>query len=738
MKIKAFYLHLISLIWLIFLGLILSFTPLNAAGLGMTLAVLTLIFFPGLWLYRLIKIQNDNLPVKILYIIALGFSFYFLLGFLAIIFQLTLNQLTFAIGFLGAVLFFLNFWEDRRDFWQIDFSWLKQQTVGDWLLFGLVVAGAVMAFLGVNAQSDKLTGDGSFHLAILQKVLASEKLNFSNLWPVKTSGLNLVYSFPVWHIFLGFISKILRLNSVTTYTQVLLPLVILTILVVLGFARTVFKNKYLVIISLLTFLFLSLSTGIFYNLVPLRSPDSLVRLLFFPMVMGLTVNYLFAEKLSKSEVFTHVSLVSLAAILMGLVHFTQLLDYLLILGLFLLLWLLLSREKEILKRLGWLLVTLAILIGPYLLIFQWENLRLFFQGNIGAFTDDHFGNKSYGGTWNIYLYAMFSLPLLAIFFKSERRLIFAASVILGLMMISWQIFQLRPLFLRYFGEIFTIRAITDIPSFLYIGFIFFWLIFLLNYPARKKIYAYLISSLFIVGFLLILFFKAAPVKNFIDLVVISAKNPFFYQYFVPIFIVLIASSIIIFIYKNFIRKEELRIQNPTDKLSFAIIASVLFAILALPYLANFKTVLAQNPNGSLVSSRRQETVGDISRIGGKETIDFLKTLPPHAVLVTSNVTISQILLPNISQYMAEYPYGITQFGFSQQLFDPQLTFEARQQILTSQAIDYVISVKESETALFEGEPSLEKIYQKKYSYSVKSGQSSYQKEGEFTVFRFMY
>ncbi len=738
MKIKAYYLYLLSLIWLGVLAALLRFTHLNVTGLGMTLTVLTLIFLPGIFLWRLIRFENVNLSIKLLYIIGLGFVFYFFLNFLALIFKMTLGQLSFAIGFFSLVLFCLSFWEDRQNLFEIDFIWIKKQTIGDWLLIALLLVGVIAAFLGVDAQSNKVIGDSSFHLAILKKVLTAENLSPHNLWVTKTTSLNLVYSFPVWHIFLGFLSKILNLNTITTYTEVLLPLVVLAIMVVLGFIKAVFQNKYLVIVSFLTFLALSFSAGIFYNLVPLRSPDSLVRLLLFPLVLGLTINYLIDTKPVKSKIFANVFFISFLAISMGLVHFPQLIEYFLILGLFLIFWLIFNRGKEALKKLAWLFLTLAVLILPYLLIFQLMNLRHFFQSNLANFTDDHFRNKSYIVSSNIYLYTVFALPLMALFFKKERRLIFVVAIALGLLMISWQVFQLRLFFLKYFGEVFTIRAITDIPSFLYVGFIIFLLILLLNLCFRKKIFAYLSSSVLIGGFLLILAFRAAPVKNFIDTVIISAKNPFFYDYFVPILIVLVAVSIVIFVYQNFIRKKDLTIQDPPNKINFVVITFILLAILSMPYLSDFRYVLAHNPNGSLINNREIQAVGDIQRVGGKETIDFLQTLPPRAVLITSSITVAQILLPNISQYLAEYPYGINEFSYSQKLYDPNLSPEGRQEILDKHPVDYVICLRSWETVLFEGQTGFEKIYQKKYSYTVQSGQISYQKEAEFTIFSYLH
>ncbi len=736
MKIKALYLHLLTFLWLVFLMLLLRFFHLNVTGLGMTLAVLTLIFLPGIWLYRLIKLETENLPVKMLYIIALGFCFYFFLNFLGIIFQLSLNQLCFAIGFLGIILLFLNLWEDRHSFWQADFTWFKKLSIGDWLLIALAVLGLVVAFISLNAQSDKILGDGWFHLAILRKVVSAENLNPFNLWITNTSSLNLVYSFPVWHIFLGFLSRILGLNIFATYTQVLLPLVILLILTSFGFLKIIFRNRYLTIVGFLAFLILSFSAGIFYNLIPLRSPDSLVRLLLFPLLLAITCNYLFTKS---AKILVNVLLISFLAILMGLIHFTQLLDYCLILGVFAILYWPFTRDKEIYPKLGWLFLTLVGLILPYLLIFRIEALRQFVQGNISLFGLDNLPNQSYHNMGNIYLYLVFSLPLLVIFFKRERRLVFLGTVALVLMAVSWQFFHLRPFFLKYLGEIFTIRAITDIPGFAFLGFIIFLISLVLNYLlAKKKILLYLADSLLLIFLLAVVFWNPLriPIVTFIDEAVFTPDNLFFYVYFVPILILFIAAGLVTCLYRRFVQKQDLSIGDPRDRLNFAIIIWVIFMILALPYFGGFKAKIAANPNGSLLANRENLYNGDSATIGGQKTLDFLNTLPSSSVLTIPSITAAELILIQKNVYLAEYPYGIKEFTYSQTLFKPETSLNERLAILNDNHINFVVCLKSEEEALFEADIHFEKIFTNQYTYQAGSGSKAYQKNAEFVVFKY--
>lgn len=729
MKIKALYLYLAALAWAIVLGLVLRFTNFNATGAGVTLAVLTLIFLPGAWLYRLIGFQAKSLAQKILYIIGLGFCYFFLLNFLGILLNLSLGQLSFAIMFVSFVLFGCSLWEDRENFWQPDFSWLKKLNVTDWLLAILALGGAVAGFLAIDSQANKLIGDGYFHLAILNKVVSAEGLSSANLWITKNASMNLVYAFPIWHIFLGFVSRILNLNIFTTYIQILLPLVIMLFLVVWGLARAVFKNRYLTIVAFLSFLSIMLS-GLFYNLVTLRSPDSLVRLLIFPLVLALTCNYLFCEERRK---LADILLIVVLVILMGLVHFTQLLDFCWVLVVFVILGLIFMRQnsREILVKVGWIFLILFVFIFGYAVLFHFAAFQQFISGNMAATSIDSFPNKSYLVMGNIYLYIAFSLPLLAIFLKKENRLVFLSALALALMLISWQFFQLRPLFLKFLGPIFTARAITDIPGFLFLGFIIFVLAWGINFLlARKKIILYMAN--FLIPILLIVIIALTsfrgPLANFIDNGFFSSNIKFFYNFFVPLLILFIAGALVAFIYARFILRRDPEISDPKDKTNFFILIFFIFAILASPYLGGLGVKIVNNPNGSLFANRENLYTGDEQNIGGEKTLDFLRTLPSSSVVVTSNVSFAQILLLQKNVYLAEYPYAIKKFTYSQDLFNPNLPAGDRITILDQNQINYVFCLNSSENAIFAADSA---HFQKVFENSFRN-----QKNIDLVVYRY--
>lgn len=742
MKIKAIYLYLVGFLWAVVLVFLFKYFNLNFTGLGVTLIFLTLIFAPSIFLWRLFKFQSENISAKLLNIIGLGFGFHFLVNLLGLIFSLTLTQVIFLDLFGIAVLFLLALFYDRKTILQMDFEkWLKEQTLADWLLYIILIGGSLVAFMGVNAQSSAFVGDTYFHMAILNKITTATNLSPYNLWPIKNASLNVVYAFPIWHILVAEITKILSINIFTTYAQVLLPLTILTLLVWWGFARVFFSNKYLAGVIYLAFIGYFFSTAAFYALIPLRSPDSLNRLLIFPLLLALTGDYLFSES---KKTWLNVVFLSFLAIFMGLIHFTQLIEYFLILIVFVILFMVFIREKEILKKAGLLLLVLGGTIFTYLGIFQSVTVKQFLQSNINNFTTDTFRNKSYQSTGIFNIYAVLALPFLVLFFKRNNRLIFLSTIPLVLMMITWEAFRLRPLFLKYFGEIFVTRAITDLPGYIFFGFLILFLILVTNYlfgKIHRTLQYIFYAILAVILFAIIL----TPFRNnfseLIDLTFFSGKNLFIYNYFWQILIILLFLSISLYIgIKYYLKKPVSILFVPKNKLNFIILTFVCFLFLSMPYYPGFFQKLSNNPSGSILSNRKLEYFGEIPIIGGEKTVRFLNGLPQESVFAVSNPYIAEIILLYARGYVAEYPYGINQFTSSASLFNPSVSLQERKKILDDYAVEYVIVLNASEEKIFSEYPEVfEKVFDNRYKYdAVSKKKGNFQKEGEFVVFKYIH
>lgn len=739
MKIRAIYLYLIFITWAGFLVSLLKFTSFNHTSLGITLAFLTLVIAPGVFLERLINKKAQEFSLRILYILGFGFSYHFLISLLGLLSNFTLDQVIFFDLFGIILIFLISLIRDRELIWECHIkAWLKEQTLSDWALSVFLFGGTLMAFLGVNAQLAAGGGDAGFHLAILNKIFSLANLDSYNIWPVKTTTLNLVYSFPLWHILLAWFAKFINISIFTIFNQIVLPLSIIVMLVWWGFSKTIFPNRYFASIIFLAFLTYFFSAGFFYTLIPVKSPDSLNRLLLFPLLLALTMAYLFRKD---AKIWSNVILLAVLSIFIGLIHFTQLIEYVLILIVFIILFLIVNRQKEVMKKTAWLLLVLGGGISLYLGIFQAEGIKQFLLTNAHNFTEDNFRNKSLRYANIFYLNPVFALPFMVLFIKKQSRFIFLISIPLTLALITWEVFHLRPLFLKYLGEIFTIRAITDISGFVFWGFLLLLLILGLNYlfSRLKRIYAYIFYGLLAVIFLLEVFVSAF--RNFfwqyIDETFLTGGNLFVNTYFWWIMLILILLAIGIYLHAHYYLKSDLSLDAPKNTANFVILTIAFFLMFTWPYQRDYWSKITESKKSIFIPSEIKY-FGDIHIIGREKTVDFIKSVPSETVLATSNTDIVQVALLYCRCYAAEYPYGVNKFNYSLALFDPSSTPEKRQGILNEYSIDYIITLNPAEEKLFSEYPaSFTQVFENSFQYPVESKKKGiYQKQVDLKIYQY--
>jgi len=733
MRIKLTWFYLMILGWLVILGLLARFSQFNLTNLGFLLTFLSLILIPGFLLESIFNFSIETFSHKIFYWLTLGFSFQFLIATLGMIFNLSLNLVIVINLTLLLALWGLGFWRSSAKTLTINFLFIKKISFGDWLLIGLLIIGSIIAFLGVASLQEKIIGDAYFHLAILRKVVSAQSLSSYNLWVVKTTTINPVYGFPIWHIFVGELSRVLQINIFTAFSQILLPLVILALMTSFLVAKIFFQNKYLAAVCYLAFLAILLSAGVFYPLVPIRAPDSFNRLLFLPLLLGLTADYLY----SKQQNYGKFILVILAAIFLGMIHLTHLIDYCLILILAIILILIISRDKLILKRLGFLLLAFSGLFVLFLLIFNWQNSRSLILHNIANFANISTSkNESYHNISIFYLYTIFALPLLFLFWRWRKPIVFLLAVPITLLAITLQSFHLRGIFLKYLGEVFTIRAITDIPYFLFFGFSIFLVIYFLNWLIERlpQIGQYLALIVFAGLLTFFLIIDKTPIFAFLYEVIFSAKKPLVYQYFIWLWLFFILLAVVLYLIFHFTKKE-FSLDRIKNSLNFSVLCWLIFILLTSPYWSDFRTLRAQNSE-NLLASRQIDYYGEIDRLGGQETMDFLKKLPPPCVVATSNITAAQVILLYSSCVVQEYPYAVDEFTLAKKIYDPAISLEERLIILDKYSINYLVALKSEESQLFTNTQYFRKIYEKNFSYQYQSDGQTFQKDRQLVVFQY--
>jgi len=695
MKTRAFYLYLGILGWLVLLAVLLIPLHLNQTGLGITLAVLTAVLLPGYFLKRIIQIEVEDFSKKIIYQIGLGLGFYFLINLFALFLNLTIFQLGYLILILLIILFATALYRDRKVLYQFSLiSYLKGKSLADYLLFLTILIAATFSFLAIDAQSDKLLGDGYFHLAILRKITSGEGLSPYNLWVTKETALNIVYSFPLWHIFVGLISKILSISIFTAFKQILLPLVIFSFFAWYGFAKTLFQNKYIAGVCFLSFLLIMLKDSSFYFLVVLASPDSFNRLFLLPMIFIFTIDYLFSDSKKISQ---NLPIIILLAIFMGLIHFPQFIYLMVILLISLILIIIFDRKSQAFLKLTYLLSLITLLILPYLLIVQREMVFDWIRANMIIFQGDIYKYQAPAQVNIIYRYAVLALPILVLFFKKNRRIIFLFSISLSLILISWQIFGLRVLFLKYFGQIFVERAIANLPAFISFGFLLSLIIFYVNYlitKLPKKII--LIIDIFIgltTALVIVQSGTRLAVSEFLERTIFNSDSILFSQMFWWVFLLVSLGTVAYFIVRGHVEinlSTMLEIKEPSNKLNLAVLIFAIILLLSTPYISGLNKVFAENSNGTILTNRSSNIVSDIRIIGGQKMIDFLNSVPKRSVFITDNPSISQLILLYSDNLAAEYPYSVSQFSESASFYNELLSDEERIAVLGKLQVDYIL------------------------------------------------
>lgn len=686
MKTRAFYLYLGILGWLVLLAALLMPLHLNQTGLGITLAVLTAVFLPGYFLKRIIQIEVEDFSKKIIYQIGLGLGFYFLINLFALFLNLTIFQLGYLILILLIILFATALYRDRNVIYQFSLiSYLKGKSLADYLWILIILIAATFSFLAIDAQSDKLIGDGYFHLAILRKITSGEGLSPYNLWVTKETALNIVYSFPLWHIFVGFISKILSISIFTAFKQILLPLVIFSFFAWYGFAKTLFQNKYIAGVCFLSFLLIMLKDSSFYFLVALASPDSFNRLLLLPVIFIFIIDYLFSDS---KKISSNLPIIILLAIFMGLIHFPQFIYLMAILLISLILIIIFDRKSQAFLKLTYLLGLIILLILPYLLIVQREMVFDWIRANMIIFQGDIYKYQAPAQVNIIYRYAVLALPILVLFFKKNRRIIFLFSISLSLILISWQIFALRVLFLKYFGQIFVERAIANLPAFISFGFLLSLIIFYVNYlitKLPKKIIPIIDILIGLTVLAIVLSGTRLAVSEFLERTIFNSDSILFSQMFWWVFLLVSLGTVAYFIVRGHVE-----IKEPSNKLNLAVLIFAIILLLSTPYISGLNKVFAENSNGTILTNRSSNIVSDIRIIGGQKMIDFLNSVPKRSVFITDNPSISQIILLYSDNLAAEYPYSVSQFSESASFYNELLSDEERIAVLGKLQVDYIL------------------------------------------------
>lgn len=315
-----------------------------------SMAFLYLLLLPGWLLFGILKIKIEDFAGLFLCYLTLGLIFYLILALLAVLAALSLAALIKISFGLLILLFVLGFL--LALFRPAKTPTLpKKITEADLFLLLPIIFGAFILYV-VYLKGPGLDGDPYLHLSIIRKAFLGDSLSPRALAFAKTGLIMPAYNYPIWHVFLAFLSKILSLDPLIVWSNVLFALTAIMLFIWYWFFKKIFVQKGWSILALLIFLAVTFYVGTGYLFTRLAVPDTLAQFILLPLLIALSLDYIFAQNQNRSLLV----IISLLAIISLIIHGPHYFYFLFIFLIFGLLYTIVGLKdnayKIILKKIG--------------------------------------------------------------------------------------------------------------------------------------------------------------------------------------------------------------------------------------------------------------------------------------------------------------------------------------------------------------------------------------------------
>lgn len=668
------------------------------------IAVSFMVFAPGFAIGRLLRLDWSDQLDKIIFSMAIGFVFAWLLGFAAILIGLDINILAlvwlFLLGIISVVTFVLD---SKRTNNETKTSFLKIKDIftSQNLIYLLVFVSAyliIMYLVRIGALFKG--GDVNYHLATLRKVIGGEPLAIHNLNYAREK-MMIVYGFPVWHIFLGLVVKLTRSDIFIVWRDMAAVLLGFAMIVWYWLSRKILPGRNLAALAFIVFAFFGFYWGPAYIYSGFGIPHTFTQLLLLPLAVGLTLIYTF-ERTSWKLLIVIILLV-LTGSAVHITFYFYLLTILIFLCLFY-------------AGLGWFqpdykaaLKRLALLIGSQLIIIVPLALGLELKGHAVSTYFKIFQDPSYPtevkylslkdfGEFSLYAYI--GLPLVLLFVRRFPKLILLLSTLFVAPIVYFTF--LREILSRLVGFVYVKRLYGSLDwNFLVwalvVGFILVLIDRLIARVVQIKSYLKLTIEIAIGVTVALMFYLQSTngwAKTLWENIFDGPALRWAEQNYLWAIIVLGLASIAVFIWQTKKPKIQnfLQINEPKMPLINFFLASIFMLIVIAPDLVLFKTYLLEK-NGPEYFWREMTPIAEIkaetysASIGGPEVVRFInQNIPSKSVFDTNS---GYFFLPvMVDQHMPTYFSGADTEHLK--LYDEEATLLARLEILHRYKIDYLL------------------------------------------------
>ncbi|MEI6040041.1 MAG: hypothetical protein WCP93_01690 [Candidatus Berkelbacteria bacterium] len=485
MNMKSFWLTqkrflvMYAFCFVLFVISILSRT-LHSTPLLVWILLVSAILVPGFSLARICKFSVKSLSGQLVLWLGLGWMTSLGLSFLAIITGLTIHAFTIIFMVVSGLLLIISFYLEliRSHLTMEPIKW------SDWFKLDNLPLLLVLIYLGFVLLDINLTGslygggDAMYHLSTLRKVVENKPLTIENLAYVKDQ-IEIAYAFPVWHILMGFLSDLSRINMFMIWREMCVPLVAMAFVVWYWLFRQLLPTRNLALLSLFFFTAFNYNWKFGYELTTLPIPHSLMQFLLLPLLVSLALHYVF--QMGKNWLF--LICLGLLTILLGVVHLTGYFYFLMIMVTFLsVYWILKYREpdcRQIVDRLLQVILSTVVIIIPLAIVLQLKGhvvsnfWKSFHSVNYPTTPLYH----SFASLDILVKYAYLILPLVLIFARKYRKLIFILSLFLVLPLVVNSF--VGPVLMQTLGMIFMKRLYGTVVWYFPVWAIFFGFIIVL-------------------------------------------------------------------------------------------------------------------------------------------------------------------------------------------------------------------------------------------------------------------
>ncbi len=244
-----------------------------------------LILLPGYLITRLFFEELDFFAIFPLSFV-LGLGLLFPVSSVSYIFRLSFTFSFFLVFVYTAVLFLLVLKGKRL------LSGLKFDLDFSTKLLLLLVFGVTVGMYWIKPNFD---GDALFHLANIRKLAENSPVTpFEAAFPIEK--VNPAYGFNLWYFVIAFVVFASKVDTTQVWSHLTFLLVPLTILSVFTFSRSLFKDKFLALTTVLVFVFLLYFSALAWEFRIIAYPDQIARHIALTVSLYLFWEYLFGKE----------------------------------------------------------------------------------------------------------------------------------------------------------------------------------------------------------------------------------------------------------------------------------------------------------------------------------------------------------------------------------------------------------------------------------------------------------